>query len=569
MLRRVIVVLLLLAVPGLSHGQEVAERYLSPTSQFYLRWDGFVGHEDAFDKTASGQLMKGETGAFLRNLWTYLNHLAEIGLKQDQVDRDVAALVKELPSVFKSIGQSGFAMSIDVRGVNPPEIEAAFVFPRSGGPNGSLSKVVKKVLEVTRADVKELRVQDAVFQHFNVEMLHWAFGSEGDTAVMVVGTVDPAVVIRRGSDKGNNITKNPLYGQLKSFKEFQVWSHGFIDLAAIVKPAANISPQIARLIEDLGLNGFKSLTFQSGFDGPAERSITDLNMVGERKGLMLFTKGRTMTINELPILPADVSTFSAATMNAPLMYDAVTQMVEGGVRVFSPDVADGIKESVKQIEQLVGIKIREELLGSLGDIVVRYNTPSEGIFGMGAVTMIQVKDSKKLLTALDNLHKTFPGIPGVEFEFKKRTYRGVDLVELHMGSSFTTPTFAIHKGWLIYANYPQSVHGYILRADGTLPTWKADEKFQKALAPFPKQFVSLSYSDPRPSLEMLLSFFPPILSAANGVTRQFLPELKAFDIGSIPHPQEASRFLFPNISISTDDGKRFRMDTRASIALPF
>jgi hypothetical protein len=292
-------------------------------------------------------------------------------------------------------------------------------------------------------------------------------------------------------------------------------------------------------------------------------------MQGERKGLLLLTKGRKFAMKDLPILPADVASFSAGSIDAPQIYDSLVQVVTAGVRAFAPDFADGVKTGIEGVEGLVGFKIRDDLLASLGDLAVSYSSPAEGPFGLGKVTMVQVKDAKKLIACFEKVQAAFPGIPGVEFDVKKRTYRGVDLVELHLGASFNTPTFAIHKGWLIFASYPQPVHGYILRAQGVLPTWKADEKFARAIEPFPKEFVAMSYSDPRPTVELMLSLVPPVVSAINGATRQFLPGSKSFEVGTIPHPQEATRHLFPSISITTEEPNRIRYDSRSSLALPF
>jgi hypothetical protein len=399
--------------------------------------------------------------------------------------------------------------------------------------------------------------------------LHWAFGSDGDTAIVTLGTIDPIGVARRGSDKGNNVTRHPLYKDLQNFKDFETCSQGFIDIPGLLKPVAALTPEAAKLIDEIGLNGLKSITFQSGFDGPASRSVMDLNMQGERKGLLLFTKGRKFSMKELPILPADVSAFSAGSLDAPLMYDSLVQVVTAGVRAFAPDLADGVKTGIEGIEGLIGIKIRDDLLASLGDVAVTYSSPAEGPLGIGRVTMVQVKDAKKLLASFEKIQTAFPAIPGVEFDVKKRTYRGVDLAELHLGASFNTPTFAIHKGWLIFASYPQPVHGHILRAQGVLPTWKASEQFTKALEPFPKEFVAVSYSDPRPTVELMLSLVPPVMSAINGAMRQFVPGSKSFEVGSIPHPQEATRHLFPNISVTIEEPNRIRYDSRASLALPF
>jgi hypothetical protein len=46
-------------------------------------------------------------------------------------------------------------------------------------------------------------------------------------------------------------------------------------------------------------------------------------------------------------------------------------------------------------------------------------------------------------------------------------------------------------------------------------------------------------------------------------------QYRPFDLDLIPHAGEATRFLFPNVTISTDDGKRVRSESRGSLLLPF
>ena len=145
---------------------------------------------------------------------------------------------------------------------------------------------MKKVLTITKADTKEIKVGAVTMQHFSMAPLEWAFGSDGETAIMMVGTLDPAKVLRRASVAGNNITKHPLYKELRNFKEFPVWAAGFADVPGMAKVASAYSLEVARLVDDLGLNGLKSVTMHSGFDGQAERTVVDINMPAERKGLL-------------------------------------------------------------------------------------------------------------------------------------------------------------------------------------------------------------------------------------------------------------------------------------------
>jgi hypothetical protein len=121
----------------------------------------------------------------------------------------------------------------------------------------------------------------------------------------------------------------------------------------------------------------------------------------------------------------------------------------------------------------------------------------------------------------------------------------------------------------LFASYPQPLKGFILRTSGELTSYDVKARLGKRLDAFPKEFVSLSVSDPRPTVKLLLSLAPPALSLINGLSSQFLPASPQFDVTLIPNVHEATRHLFPNITVTTDDGMRVRMDTRASLNLPF
>src|SRR6476620_10012191 len=142
MWRRILPVCLLLLTPGLTWAQNVPERLLPAGSQIYLRWDGIEKHRAAYDKTALGKMMKGDTGKFLSALWTYLNELMDVALRQ--ADPNAVGLAREIPKVLGDMAQHGFAIGIEVKSLSPPQAEAVFVFPQ-GRDKGSLLPLVEKL----------------------------------------------------------------------------------------------------------------------------------------------------------------------------------------------------------------------------------------------------------------------------------------------------------------------------------------------------------------------------------------------------------------------------------------
>ena len=93
-------------------------------------------------------------------------------------------------------------------------------------------------------------------------------------------------------------------------------------------------------------------------------------------------------------------------------------------------------------------------------------------------------------------------------------------VHVRQQGFFFLPTYTIHKGWLAFSYYPQAVQGYILRAAGEVPTWKPDAQTAAALKALPKEFTSVSVSDPRPALRVLLSFAPVVARGVQAALAQ-------------------------------------------------
>jgi hypothetical protein len=94
--------------------------------------------------------------------------------------------------------------------------------------------------------------------------------------------------------------------------------------------------------------------------------------------------------------------------------------------------------------------------------------------------------------------------------------------------------------------------------------WKPAPVVQESLRRLPQEFISVSYSDPRPTISQVLSLAPLV----GGLVDSFAPDAH-FDVSALPPAQEVTRHLFPNVSVTTDDGHTLRMESRDSLAVPF
>jgi hypothetical protein len=287
--------------------------------------------------------------------------------------------------------------------------------------------------------------------------------------------------------------------------------------------------------------------------------------------LLSLSSQKKISLKDLPVLPNDIRSFSASSVRLNKSYDVLTGTIDNIVRIFDPNQADNIKEQIKAFEGAIGVDFEKDLFANFGEVMVTYSSPSDGILGTGAVIAIQIKDGKKLNSSIEKIVKAIPAIPGGELELKRKPYHGGEIMNLHLvgQSNANLATFGVYKDWFIYAQYPQPIKGFILRQEGELPAWKADDSLNKALAAFPKEFNSIQVTDPRPTVQLLLAATPTVMNIINSVGGPFVPGFKAFDLDLIPHAQDATRHLFPNVTISIDDGKRIRTETRASLSFPF
>ena len=48
--------------PAAVQAQEPPERFLSPSTQLYIKWDGVAAHAEAYKKSPLGAVMAGPTG---------------------------------------------------------------------------------------------------------------------------------------------------------------------------------------------------------------------------------------------------------------------------------------------------------------------------------------------------------------------------------------------------------------------------------------------------------------------------------------------------------------------------
>ncbi len=565
-----------LLLPGLSSAAEDSppERLLPASTQLYLRWDGVDAHKEAYGKTSLGRMMKGDTGTFITGIFDKLQTTSASLLTVETLRRGMEpktlkkmqADAKAAAKLIPQIGKRGFILAGELRRLEPPQGSLFLILPGMGEDPDPFFGALRLAIGLSEGQIKERKIAGRLVASLELPPVNLAWWVEGKHAVFVLSTDTPENIVKNmTSPDHDRLTDQPLFQQVASFKRFETDSRAFVDVFDLIRMSARLRKEMPKLLDDLGMMGLRSLVLYSGFEGRAARGLIEWDMPGPRKGLLTLFTGKPFQLGDVPPLPPDVVNWSMSNFDIAALYDIGYKAAEQIVSLVSPEDVPKIKESIKQVNDFLGIDLRKDLLSSLGDRFVSYTSPADGPLFLGQTLLFKVKDAEKLEGALEQIIKNLSAAVGKEIRIKKRDYHGAVIREVYVQEKgfFFVPTYTIHKDWLMLSLYPQPVQAFIQRNKGQLAAWKPSEQTKSSLSKLPSEFVSISYSDPRPAVKQLMAIAPIIA----GLVTSFNPSLN-FDVGSLPATQEVTKHLFPNISVTSDDGKTLRQDSLDSLALP-
>jgi hypothetical protein len=573
---RLPIVLLLALVPTTVQAQGVPEDLLPAGAQIYVRWDGLDAHKQAYANTALGKMLAGDTGVFLNDvvgriqegLGALLTVEQLLGGAPPEKLQQMQADATEAAKLFNVIASNGFILSAEVKSLDPPQGRVTLLLMGAGEKPGPVIGSLRLIAGLAKVPVKEKKIEQRTVYQIETPFIHLSWWIEGKHALVQVSTDTPENLVKELTNpkKENQLSSSALYQRVKGFDKFRTSARAYVDMASLVKLGSTRGGPVAKMLDDLGLTSIKSLVLYSGFDGNAERGLVEMDVPGPRKGLLALAKGKPFRLSDVPALPPDVVSWSMSNLDLAAGYDVIVQTIEAILGLVEPEQVGQVKAAIQQMNAVLGIDLKRDLLEALGDQFVQYTSPDEGPLSLGITVMFKVKDKKKLQESMEQVVKGLAKTVGADVRLKKRTYRGVEVREVHVKEQgfFFVPTWAIHGDWVVISFFPQAVNGYILRATGELDAWKPGPQTAASFEKLPREVTSISWSDPRPSIKQLLSIAPFVAGLANS----FNPE-PFVEVGTLPNAQEATRFLFPNVSVGTDDGKTVRLDSRASLSLPF
>ncbi|MCG3137244.1 MAG: hypothetical protein HJJLKODD_01087 [Phycisphaerae bacterium] len=365
-------------------------------------------------------------------------------------------------------------------------------------------------------------------------------------------------------------------GALKRFDEiFPIMSGAGEQEQAMVQTA----------IEALGLRQLRSINFAMEAASGGYQSTLLFHTQGEPKGLWKMVSRQPVTDSDLKIVPEDATFMLVANKDLAHIYDEVFAIARAfappAPATTQPDVNEEPAPGPETIMQgaimmangVLGFRIKEDLLDSLGDTWVIYDAPSNGGFIITGLTIaVEVKNPDKIKQVFSTLTSKLQQVThgeGVSIRTYKYGWDEISFVNFMKEPIPVAPAWTLKNNQLIIALYPQMVSQVIdrLSASEGVHSILDNADFQRGRRLLPPNPIVLTYVDTRKGVSDLyglaLPFASALFSAAQG-------EGLDLDISVMPSSALLTRHLFGDVSgaYADDEGVLFRSHGPLPISIP-
>jgi hypothetical protein len=292
----------------------------------------------------------------------------------------------------------------------------------------------------------------------------------------------------------------------------------------IALPLAGL--QVASVVKAVGLDNLTTLASVTGLDQKACVTKTLFNIEGEPEGILHLADVKPLGAADLAPIPHDATFALAYRLDPAALFDTVLGIAEK----IDPRAKEQMLSGVGEMEEHLGLKLRDDLLKPLGDTWCVFDSPGDGGAFVGLTLVVSLKDSQqaketsakvaKLIQAqLAEMEKQpqaerFPGSFAAIYRTSRRLetvkFAGHD-INVYSESGMFGPPFA--PAWcvtdkeLIVSLFPQGIKAYLSRpADfqSLAQVSEVAEALQGETGP-----VKLAYGDSRRLFDVLY----PILLA--------------------------------------------------------
>ena len=213
----------------------------------------------------------------------------------------------------------------------------------------------------------------------------------------------------------------------------------------------------------LGFKNVKTYLSVSGLDENQYVSYSAIVVDGKLQGALSLLGAPALATADMATVPADSLAAFLLRMNGLQLYE----LFLNGVKSVDERGYQQLLKSLGEMEEMMGGKIREDLVASLGTSWSLYTSPDTGGWITGWLLTVDIKDRARLLQLRDSLLKEITemlsqvGPRRAPFGVNKSTFLGHDIVVLT--TDVIPLSLAVTDKQLLLSAYPQAIKAHLKR----------------------------------------------------------------------------------------------------------
>ena len=423
--------------------------------------------------------------------------------------------------------------------------------------NKMLTRFVQQGLQRATGEV---RIEGKPFQTLDLG---------GDLPVITWGLHGQYLVVGLGKGSVEGIVKRIRTPQPKWLTEvLQRWplkrksTVAYADMEKLLALLVSMAPDDGsgqKVAQLLGFNNVTTYRSVSGLDENQFASYSAITVDGKLQGALSLLDAPALTPTDMATVPADAQAAFVLRMNALQAYG----LLDNVFRTVDERGHQQFLKSLGDLEEMIGGKIREDLIASLGTSWNLYTSPDTGGWITGWLLAVDIKDRDRLLQFRDSLLKKITEMLSqagqrnhrAPFRVNRSTFLGQDIVV------FTTDliplSLAVTDKQLLLSAYPQAVKAHLKRQQ---VTGAKSLNSSPRLAPLFRNgqgLQAVQYLDLADALRMA---YPAVQVGLRAVCSELQRDGIPITMASLPSLESLLRHLQPGI-ISVhrvDDGIEFR-----------
>lgn len=383
-------------------------------------------------------------------------------------NREQLVLGEQLPKLIKAMLTR--PMAICVEDVSAAEggvaVEAAYVL-NAGDQRGEI--------EGAMAELLKLAPPGAQLTKETAHGVAWTrvptpppvpavrFGWKDEYFIVAVGEKSPHDVVARMKG-GAPKWLTALRAEHPVERESSV---GYLNVAGVLERLRPVfdaqEPELWAEIEKLGLTHVRALQGVSGFDADGCTSMGHIVTDGERPGLLGMLPHKPLEAADLQVIPKDSLLAVATRLDAGELWDNAIKLAAD----FEPRAEEEIDRALWEVENELGVNIREDIVDALGEAWVVYLPGGDLMTSwLNSAAAVRVTEADRLRGAVEKL------VEVAEREFQqsngqvavvKSVVGGRTIYSMQILQAPVSPSLCVGDDWLVVGLLPQAVRAALDR----------------------------------------------------------------------------------------------------------